>query len=350
MLEQFGWNTDLQKEWETLKNGQNLNGRVVTQSRDWLKVMTEQGEWLCTLPGAYHHDPTFDYPAIGDWVVVEQMPGEDRGIIHNTFKRTSVFARNTAGVETKAQVIAANIDYVFLVMSCNDDFNIRRLERYLIASWDSGAQPVILLTKSDLIDEVKRLEMEIEIDRIALGVPLHFVSNETGESIEAVRRILQPNLTAALLGSSGVGKSTLVNSLLKTEKMKVNTIREDDSKGKHTTTHRELIILPEGGIVIDTPGMREFQLWHKADSTGLTESFADVKKLITACRFNDCKHATEPGCAVKQALSDGSLAQDRYASYLKLQKELAYVERKEKQKITRQEKSKWKNTLKTDKR
>lgn len=349
MLEQFGWNSELQQEWNTIKTENGVIGRLITQSRDWSKVMTEKGEWLCTLPGSYHYAPTFDYPAVGDWVGVEQLPGEERGIIRHTFKRSSVFKRNTAGIETKAQVIAANIHFAFLVMSCNEDFNIRRLERYLIAAWDSGSKPIILLTKSDLIDESKRLEMELEIDQIAFGVPLYFVSNETGENIAAVSSLLQPNLTAALLGSSGVGKSTLVNSLLNTDRMKINTIREDDSKGKHTTTHRELILLPEGGILIDTPGMREFQLWKQENSTGLAESFTDVDQLIFNCRFNDCRHDTEPGCAVKGALSEGTLTQDRYNSYLKLQKELAYVERKENEKVMRQEKDKWKSISKASK-
>ncbi|MCC5895552.1 MAG: ribosome small subunit-dependent GTPase A [Alkalibacterium sp.] len=350
MLEQYGWNTALQNEWDVLKKENWVNGRIMTQSRDLSKVRMEQGEWLCSLPGSFNYNPSFEFPAVGDWVAVEQLLGEKRGIIRHVLNRQSLFVRNTAGLETKAQVIAANIDYAFLVMSCNDDFNLRRLERYLIATWDSGAQPVIVLTKSDLITDAKRLELELEIDQIAFGVPLYFVSNETGENIEALSHILQPNLTAALLGSSGVGKSTLVNSLLKDEKMKVNTIREDDSKGKHTTTHRELILLPEGGIIVDTPGMREFQLWNEGDSTGLSESFSDIESLISACKFNDCRHDTEPGCAIKQALSDGTLAQDRYNSYLKLQKELAYVERKENEKMMRQEKEKWKAISKTVKK
>lgn len=347
MLEKLGWNTQLDSLWDENEKEEWIRGRVCTQSRELFKVMTEQGEWLCTLPGSFNFDPTFNYPAVGDWIAVEQLPGEERGIIKDVFERSSVFMRKVAGIETRAQVIAANIDYAFLVMSCNNDFNIRRLERYLIAAWDSGSQPVIVLTKSDLIDVSKRLELELKVEEIAYGIPLYFVSNETGENIQQLNDLLKPNLTGALLGSSGVGKSTLVNSLLKSDKMKINTIREDDSKGKHTTTHRELIVLPDGGILVDTPGMREFQLWSKEENQGFSESFSDVEALISDCKFNDCRHETEPGCAVKEALEDGTLVQDRYNSYLKLQKELAYVERKENEKLMRQEKDKWKTISKT---
>lgn len=349
MLDKWGWNEELQDKWND-KETIGTVGRIITQSRDFSKVVTEEGEWLCTLPGSYSHQPTFDYPAVGDWVTVEQLPGEERGIIRDVLKRHSAFVRQAAGLETKVQVIAANIDYAFLIMSCNEDFNIRRLERYLIAAWDSGAQPVIVLTKSDLIEESRRVDMELKIDEVAYGVPVYFVSNETGENIQELNKVLQPNYTAALLGSSGVGKSTLVNSLLKTEKMKTNVIREDDSKGKHTTTHRELILLPEGGIVVDTPGMREFQLWSKETSTGLSESFTDVEQLIARCKFNDCRHETEPGCAVKEALEEGTLSQERYNSYNKLQKELAYAERKQDEKLMREENEKWKMISKTTKK
>lgn len=349
MLDKWGWNTELQEKWNESKEENWIKGRIITQSRDFSKVMTEKGEWLCTLPGSYAHQPTFDYPAVGDWVAVEQLPGEERGIIRHVLDRHSEFVRHAAGLETKAQVIAANIDYAFLVMSCNEDFNIRRLERYLIATWDSGAQPIIVLTKSDLIDESRRVEMQLKIDDVAYGVPVYFLSNETGENVAALSKVVQPNYTAALLGSSGVGKSTLVNSLLKTEKMKTHSIREDDGKGKHTTTHR-VILLPDGGILVDTPGMREFQLWSKEESTGLSESFADVEELISHCKFNDCRHESEPGCAVKIALDEGTLSQNRYHSYIKLQKELAYVERKQDEKLMREEKDKWKTISKTIKK
>lgn len=346
MLKIYGWNTNLEKMWNEKKNKSNVKGRVLTQSRELFKVITERGEWICTLPGSFTYDSSKTFPAVGDWVIVEQMPGEERGIIKEVLKRSSLFKRKIAGQEIKEQVIAANIDYAFLVMSCNEDFNVRRLERYLIAAWDSGSKPVVVLTKSDLIDESKRLELECKVEEVAYGVTTFFVSNETKENIDQLQELLRPNYTAALLGSSGVGKSTLVNSLVDEERMNVSEIRQDDGKGRHTTTHRELIVLPEGGIVIDTPGMREFQLWAEQDSQGISQGFSDVEELITQCKFNDCKHDTEPGCAVKQALSEGTLSQERYDSYVKLQKELAYMERKENEKLMRQEKQKWKKISK----
>lgn len=340
MINELGWNTALQEEWNTIALTEWTAGRVITLSHELFKVMTNNGEWIGSLPGSYNYDATFDYPAVGDWVAIEQLPGESRGLIRHVMKRRSQFVRHGAGLETKAQVVASNIDFAFLVMSCNDDFNIRRLERYLVSSWDSGAQPVVVLTKSDLIDEQMRLNMELKVNEAAFGVPLIFVSNQTGEGISDLQELVQPNFTAALLGSSGVGKSTLVNSLLNADKMKTNTIREDDSKGKHTTTHRELIVLPSGGIVVDTPGMRELHLWSRDESDGVSKSFSDIESLFSSCKFNDCRHQTEPGCAVKAALEEGTLSQPRYNSYLKLQRELAYVKKKEVEKAHILEKKK----------
>lgn len=346
MLEKYGWNEDFESQWKIHASEQIVRGRVLTHSRELFKVATENGEWLCSLPGNYLHQSEVTFPAVGDWVLVEQMLGEERGIIRKVLDRTTVFKRKIAGVETKFQVIASNIDYAFLVMSCNEDFNIRRLERYLIAAWDSGSDPVIVLTKSDLIDEPKRIELEYKVEEVAYGVPLFFVSNETRENIEELQVLLQPNHTGALLGSSGVGKSTLVNSLTGVNQMNTQSIRQQDGKGKHTTTHRELILLPKGGLMIDTPGMREFQLWSEEDSQGFSQGFQDIDILISQCKFNDCQHDTEPGCAIKAALRDGTLSKERYDSYIKLQKELAYVERKENEKLMRQEKEKWKKLTK----
>lgn len=348
MLIELGWNEKLDNIWKDKQDGQAVRGRVTTQSREFYRVLTENGEWLCTLPGSFHEKPVFDYPAVGDWVIVSQLPGEDRGIIRDVFERSASFVRKTAGFETKAQVIAANMDYAFLVMSCNEDFNIRRLERYLIAAWDSGSDPVIILTKSDLIGDQERSDLERQAESVAYGIPIYFVSNETGENIAELQEWLKPNRTGVLIGSSGVGKSTVVNSLIGAEKMPTNGIRENDGKGKHTTTHRELVLLPQGGILIDTPGMREFQLWNKMmQDQGLSESFKDVEELAAQCKFNDCQHTTEPGCSVRQALAEGFLSEERYGSYKKLQKELEHIARKENEKLRRQEKEKWKNVSKS---
>ncbi|MBM6614678.1 ribosome small subunit-dependent GTPase A [Desemzia sp. RIT804] len=344
MLETIGWNSRL----ENLKNevilSETIPGRVSIQSRDLFTVMTSKGEWLCTLPGSYNYEATFDYPAVGDWVMVSQLPGEERGIIRHVFERTSVFARNIAGNETKAQMIATNIDYAFLVMSCNDDFNVRRLERYLVAAWDSGSTPIILLTKADLANETMRSHLLLDVESVAYGVPVHFVSSENGENVEIIKEYLHQHLTGVLLGSSGVGKSTLVNQLLHQEIMDTKDIRSDDSKGRHTTTHRELLVLPSGGVIIDTPGMRELQLWSSSDQTGLSESFSDIEELATQCKFKDCGHNSEPGCAINQAIGEGILSRKRYDSYLKLQRELAFTARKERQGLKRQEKLKKKES------
>ena len=229
-----------------------------------------------------------------------------------------------AGLEIDEQIVAANVDLVFLVMSLNADFNLRRLERYLVAAWDSGAKPVIVLTKADLCNDVDHYVSEV--GAIAFGVEVIAVSSVTGEGLEALRDMLIEGTTAALLGSSGAGKSTLTNALLSNDKMKVSGIRDDDAKGRHTTTHRELVVLPTGACLIDTPGMRELQLWEQGDS--LHASFSDIEALAENCRFRDCTHKKEPHCGIQQAIEEGTLEQARLKSYFKLQKELAFLEKK----------------------
>jgi ribosome biogenesis GTPase / thiamine phosphate phosphatase len=232
---------------------------------------------------------------------------------------------------------------VLLVMSMNNDFNPRRLERYLVAAYDSGATPVVVLTKKDVCDNPS--DYIEEAQSIALGAEIFAVSNVTGEGIDELTALLKNNKTAALLGSSGVGKSSLTNAILGSEMMVVQDIREDDAKGRHTTTHRELIKIPTGGILIDTPGMREFQLWENNDS--LDSGFQDINELTNNCKFNDCQHNNEPGCAIQNALSTGELAEDRYRSYLKLQKELAFLDRKMDRAAQAGERNKWKKITKS---
>lgn len=320
-IENYGWTPAWEQKITT--NGQP--GRVVLAHKGSYRVVTNDGEWLAEPSGKFGFTHTREqYPAVGDWVVVTQMPGEQRAIIHEVLPRTSQFERKMAGRTTEIQVIAVNVDYVFLTMSLNQDFNIRRLERYLLAAYDSGASPVIVLTKKDLCDDIQPYVDELE--SIAFGVPIIAVSSKTGEGIEELKELFHPNKTAALLGSSGVGKSSVVNALLGAEWMAVSEIREDDAKGRHTTTHRELVLLPSGGAILDTPGMREFQLWESED--GLSESFQDIEGYAENCRFRDCQHQNEPGCEVQEAIRTGALASDRYASYVKLQRELAHLERK----------------------
>jgi len=342
-LKQLGF-TDDQLEQKELY----IPGRISTQSKGIYKVMTERGSILATLPGKFMHTLTdpLDIPAVGDFVLLTLQPGEQRGLIERVLPRKQAFIRQAAGNETKPQIISTNIDYAFLAMSCNENFNVNRMQRFLIAARDSGAAPIILLTKADLADELEKEIMAAELSCIAEEVPVYFISMLTTDHIADLRQLLTDNKTATILGSSGIGKSTLINQLMGQDVMATNDIRESDSKGKHTTTHRELLLLPSGGIIIDTPGMREFQLWSSGEHTGLSEEFSDVEELMTQCRFNDCSHTNEPGCAVRQALEDGLLSAGRYEQYRKYEKELAYQERRSNEAMQRAELDKWKKITK----
>jgi ribosome biogenesis GTPase len=344
-LKEYGWNKTHEVNWEEINNEKWIPGRVTLEHKKMYRVITTDGEWLSVCSGSMQYEATErrDFPAVGDWVAVEKMPGEERGIIHAILPRTSLFSRKVAGMTIAEQIIAVNIDIVLLVMSMNNDFNPRRLERYLVAAYDSGATPVVVLTKKDVCDNSS--DYIEEAQSIALGAEIFAVSNVTGEGIDELTALLKNNKTAALLGSSGVGKSSLTNAILGSEMMVVQDIREDDAKGRHTTTHRELIKIPTGGILIDTPGMREFQLWENNDS--LDSGFQDINELTNNCKFNDCQHNNEPGCAIQNALSTGDLAEDRYSSYLKLQRELAFLDRKMDRAAQAGERNKWKKITKS---
>ena len=348
-LNDYGWNKTHETNWAEMYNHSKMKkcvpGRVTLEHKRMYRVITAEGEWLCVCSGAMQHDALErrDFPAVGDWVVLEKMPGEERGIIHAILPRTSLFSRKAAGSTIAEQIIAVNVDIVFLVMSMNKDFNSRRLERYLVAAYDSGANPVVVLTKKDVCDDPSSYLEEAQA--IALGADVLSVSNVTGEGIEELTALLKDGKTAALLGSSGVGKSSLANAICGGEAMTVQGIREDDDKGRHTTTHRELIKIPGGGILIDTPGMREFQLWDTQES--LDSGFQDIEALADVCKFNDCQHNNEPGCAIQEALTTGELPNDRYASYVKLQKELAFLDRKRDRAAQGEERDKWKKITKS---
>ena len=261
-------------------------------------------------------------PAVGDWVVLaEAIPTSGPAIIESILPRRSAISRKVKGKAAQVQVIAANVDTVFLVSGLDGDFNLRRIERALVAVWDTGARPVVVLTKSDLSKDVAEKVQAVEA--IAAGVAVHAVSAREGVGIDALAPYRKRGSTIALLGSSGVGKSTLVNRLLGWDRQDTGGVREHDSRGRHTTTKRELIVLPEGGVLVDTPGLRELQLWE--GEGGLDAVFADVTAGEGSCRFRDCSHTEEPGCAVRAAWAAGGVTPERVESYRKLQKELEHV-------------------------
>lgn len=325
-LHTLGWDDQYEEAFAPHHAAGFVPARVAVQHRGAYDVLTAEGERRVeALPRLVRDSVTIaDLPAVGDWVAIEP-DGEDRGVIHAVLPRRTKFSRlaASAGDSTDEQVLSANVDVVFIVTSLNEDLNLRRLERYLILAWESGARPVILLTKADLVDDPAALVGEVEA--VATGVPVHVVSALRGDGVELVRSEVRAGHTATLLGSSGVGKSTLLNALLDEERMETQGLRAD-GRGRHTTRRRELTLLPEGGMVIDTPGMRELQLW--IGDTGLEGTFDDVTSLFEHCRFNDCAHETEPGCAVQAALADGSLEPERWESYRKLEREIAALERR----------------------
>ena len=338
-LQDLGWDDQLATEFEPHRDAGLTPGRVVVQHRGVYVVQTEAGELRANTSGRLSHDAAGagDLPAVGDWVAVAARPEEGTGTIQAVLPRRTKFSRKVALTASEEQVLAANVDIVFLLTSLNEDLNLRRLERYLTLAWESGARPVVVLTKTDLAADVALRVLEVEA--IAFGVPVHAISSITGDGLDVVRSYLEPGRTIALLGSSGVGKSTLVNTLAGREVLAVREIREADGEGRHTTTHRQLVLLPGGGLVLDTPGMRELQLWESAD--GLGEAFSDIEELAASCRFNDCAHRSEPGCAVQAALDDGTLDFGRWTSYKKLQRELAHLERRVDKRLQAAERKRW---------
>lgn len=338
--EDLGWNSFFEKAFEPYLNEGYQVGRVSLEHKHMYRVQTEVGESLAEVSGKMRHLALRreDYPAVGDWVVLSIRGEEQRATIHAVLPRKSKFSRKVAGQVTEEQIVATNVDTVFLFTALNLDFNLRRIERYMVLAWESGANPVIVLSKADLCVDPEALAAEVAA--VAVGVPIHIISSAENRGLDELAAYISPGQTVALLGSSGVGKSTLVNRIYGKDILDTGDIRSGDDKGKHTTTHRELISLPGGGILIDTPGMRELQLWDVSD--GLSTSFQDIEELAGMCFFQDCKHENEPKCAVRQALVEGTLAVERFNNYLKLQKELAYLARKEDKGLQAAEKAKWK--------
>jgi ribosome biogenesis GTPase len=324
LLTSYGWSDALQEDFAPHAAAGLMAGRVVVQRRGLYDLVTQTGEIRAQISGRLARDAEAGgYPAVGDWVAAS--PGEAGGpaIIHHVLPRRTAFTRKA--VSGGVQVIAANVDVAFLTASLNADLNPRRLERYLASAWQSGAAPVVLLTKADLCTDVEAVVAEIQ--SIAGEAPVHAISALTGSGLETLMAYLAPGRTAVLVGSSGAGKSTLANALLGAERMATQAIRESDGQGRHTTSHRELILLPGGGLLLDTPGMRELGLWDS--DAGLATAFEDIEALAAACKFGDCSHSNEPGCAVRVALEAGDLDQGRWLSFQKLRGELAHQESRE---------------------
>ncbi|PPK76797.1 ribosome biogenesis GTPase [Lacrimispora xylanisolvens] len=308
---------------------EKMNGFITAVHRERYEVRANGEDLYARLKaGIYYTDHCEEeFPTVGDNVELEYNPLGDCLII-KTMERKTAFSRKDPDVGMGEQIVAANFDYVFILMSLNYDFNLKRLERYLTVSWQSGGQPVIVLTKADIAEDTQeKLEL---VNQIALGVDVCVVSAVTGEGMEQLKNYLVPEKTTVFLGSSGVGKSTFTNYLLGKELMETGEIREDDSKGHHTTTHRQLFVMDNGARIIDTPGMRELGMWVVDD--GIDFSFTDINDLIIQCRFSNCTHNGEPGCAVAQALKEGTLTEKRWKNYWKIQKESEFQAAKESRK------------------
>jgi len=323
-LESLGWDDRLEGAFQAWADKRDVQpGRVLIEFNYICRVWCAQGEIEAVRSGRLTHRATSrgELPAVGDWVVLRKRPEENRGAIVAVLPRRSWFSRRMAGHVTDEQVVAANADVVFVVMALDDDFSLRRLERYLLLSRESGAAPVVLLTKPDVSDDVPA--RVAEVTALTGDVPVHVVSPKLGQGLEQVAAYVPAGKTGALLGSSGVGKSTIINRLVGRDVQRTREIRASDSKGRHTTTHRELVFLPNGGFIIDTPGMRELQLWDVGEA--VSETFDDIEALAGECRFSDCRHRDEPDCAVKAAVSEGTLPAARLESYLKLNDELGHL-------------------------
>ena len=301
--------------------------RIIAVHKDRYEIVCNNGKGFASIKrGFYYDNPDSIYPTTGDFVLIEWNNTGD-SMIYETLKRESSFSRTASSSDRNRelhnqheQLVASNFDYVFIMQSLNNNFNINRIERYLSLAWESGGIPVIILTKSDLVENAQ--EYIEEVQNIAFGVDVYAISSVNQEGIENIRKYFTKGNTIVFLGSSGVGKSTLVNTLYGEEVMKTSEVREDDSRGRHTTTSRNLIMLPNGAMVIDTPGMRELGMWDAKE--GISKTFSDIEELIGTCKYSNCTHTNEPGCKILEAIENGTIDKERFEQYIKLQKESEY--------------------------
>ncbi|HOE64927.1 MAG TPA: ribosome small subunit-dependent GTPase A [Candidatus Hydrogenedentes bacterium] len=335
-LTELGWNDHFENSFAGLDDAQAFPARVASDYGTSYLILTERGDRPAEAARGGSLASGLTRPAVGDWVAARERPNAPTQILA-LLDRRGAFVRKAPGKATAPQVLAANVDWAFLICGLDGDFSPRRIERYLTLTWESGATPVVVLNKADLCGDAPTRMREAE--EVAMGAPVHVISAATGNGLGELQPYLACGKTAVLLGSSGTGKSTLVNALMGRTVQETQAVREDDSRGRHTTTRRELMPLPSGALLIDTPGMRELQLWASEES--IEETFDDIRALAVGCRFRDCTHEQEPGCAVRQAIDEGFLSDARFNGYRKLKREAQYLARAQDRSAQLAEKARW---------